>query len=800
MPTPQGVYQPSFGAGEISEELFGRVDLARYKSGAALLKNFFVSYQGGAISRPGTQFLNYAYDETKRVRMVPFIFSQEPGQSYALEFGHEYIRIWLDGELVLNAGLTVLVIATPYQDNDIRDLSFSQANDTMTITGREYEPRDFVRDTSHVDGWNLLQPTVFEPKIDPPTSVTVVNTQKTAGTAPSDTRFSYIVTSVGADGDESRSSTPGTVQGVNITAAEGTNKISWTAPAAGPAPDYYRIYRISPVVNTTITGTPPHGFIGTSRDVNFVDSNIIPDFTQGPPHGTGIRFDDTDDYPAVSTYFAQRKVYASTNNAPQTLFASKPGNFDNMDVGTPVNAGDALVLTLASTQANRIQFLQPVQGGLTVGTSGAIWNVANPFTPINNSADVLIEIGSAAIAPLPINFDLLYVEAHGGAVSTILYNQNGSATKVGQQLSVLANHLFQDKFGKNREVREWAWARTPHSVAWVVMTDGSLLSFTFLREQEVFAWAQHSTSGRFESVCVVPENGRDVAYFVVRRLRDAGGADWEERRMIERFVPRDNWVLSEDAWCVDAGLATSLTYPAADIEFENATGSGVGDTVVLKARGAGIFVGGDLNKIVRVGGGIGQVTTVTSSSRIKITISTPIPLLDSDIADFPVPSGSWSMTSKFSTVTGLSHLRGRTVAIVGDGEVMAAQVVPVGGSITLTKAVSRCVVGLPYTCQLKTLPLDISDGSIQGRRRRSYAVTAKIAKSRGLKIGPSFDELEDLDEKLPVVIPTQLLDGDWRTTIPPLVDTASQVHIEQSQPLPAIVLSVTPEVDVGDDA
>ena len=39
---PHLVAQASFNSGEWSPNLFARVDLAKYKAGAALLENFFV--------------------------------------------------------------------------------------------------------------------------------------------------------------------------------------------------------------------------------------------------------------------------------------------------------------------------------------------------------------------------------------------------------------------------------------------------------------------------------------------------------------------------------------------------------------------------------------------------------------------------------------------------------------------------------------------------------------------------------------------------------------------------------------
>jgi hypothetical protein len=54
MPAP--VIQPAFASGELAPSLYGRVDLAKFHVGAALLKNFFVDYRGGA--RTGRHLLH----------------------------------------------------------------------------------------------------------------------------------------------------------------------------------------------------------------------------------------------------------------------------------------------------------------------------------------------------------------------------------------------------------------------------------------------------------------------------------------------------------------------------------------------------------------------------------------------------------------------------------------------------------------------------------------------------------------------------------------------------------------------
>ena len=99
MATP--VIQKSFNSGEWAPQLYSRVDLEKYHSGAALLENFFVDYRGGASTRTGTQYILQAWNSVGQVRLIPFRASQSVG--YILEFGWHYIRFYYDKAPILEA-------------------------------------------------------------------------------------------------------------------------------------------------------------------------------------------------------------------------------------------------------------------------------------------------------------------------------------------------------------------------------------------------------------------------------------------------------------------------------------------------------------------------------------------------------------------------------------------------------------------------------------------------------------------------------------------------------------------------
>lgn len=103
MTTP--IMQHSFHAGEWAPQLNARVDLQKYHSAAALMRNFFVDYRGGASTRMGTRFIAQVKTSAKPVRLITFAASSTV--QYVLEFGDLYIRFYFGGQPILEAAKTI---------------------------------------------------------------------------------------------------------------------------------------------------------------------------------------------------------------------------------------------------------------------------------------------------------------------------------------------------------------------------------------------------------------------------------------------------------------------------------------------------------------------------------------------------------------------------------------------------------------------------------------------------------------------------------------------------------------------
>lgn len=103
-------FNRSFAGGEISPQLFSRIDLDKFQTGLALCQNMETLAQGPVQNRPGYQYvLAVKYSGAKTI-LLPFAYSTQ--QTFALEFGDSYIRFHTNGQTLLEPGLALSNVTT----------------------------------------------------------------------------------------------------------------------------------------------------------------------------------------------------------------------------------------------------------------------------------------------------------------------------------------------------------------------------------------------------------------------------------------------------------------------------------------------------------------------------------------------------------------------------------------------------------------------------------------------------------------------------------------------------------------
>lgn len=135
----------NMNGGEASPFVIGRADLQKYPNLSVLLENFIVRVQGSASKRPGFVRVKDVKDSTKKVNLVPYIYSVT--QSYVLEMGEGYIRYFANSGRLEVAGVPV-ENTTPYSQTDIFKLDYTQSLDVMYFVTGAYRPKELVRNSA----------------------------------------------------------------------------------------------------------------------------------------------------------------------------------------------------------------------------------------------------------------------------------------------------------------------------------------------------------------------------------------------------------------------------------------------------------------------------------------------------------------------------------------------------------------------------------------------------------------------------------------------------------------------------
>ena len=135
--------QPSFAGGEISPSLHGRVDSAAYGSWLKNAQNFYVHPQGGASNRPGTLYMGTAKLPAQACRVIPFVLGED--EAYVLELGEKYLRVYTSSGRLCTAQGKPYEIQTPYASNDLRNLNYTQYEQTLFLAHPQYPPKQLTR-------------------------------------------------------------------------------------------------------------------------------------------------------------------------------------------------------------------------------------------------------------------------------------------------------------------------------------------------------------------------------------------------------------------------------------------------------------------------------------------------------------------------------------------------------------------------------------------------------------------------------------------------------------------------------
>lgn len=758
----------------------------------------------------------------------------------------------------------VYTVTTPYVEADLPEIRFAQSADVVTIVHPTYVPYELARlsDTS----WTLTAIS-FGPAMSNPqgcsstagaagaivhrymvTAVAVdTNEESLPGQSPSGAGISAVtkaspavVTSAAhgfADGDSiyisgivgmtqinlrsfiiagvtantfelvSENSTTYDTYTSGGTAYQSSCKVAAAAPAtatpnviswssvAGSA--YYNIYKM---VNGLF------GYLGSALGTSFSDVGSTPDTTDSPAVFRNP-FNQSTKYPSCVAYLQQRLSFGNTNDNPEGVYASRSANYKNFSVSRPSQDDDSLTFALVGSKVNQVKHLFELGKPVMLTDSGewvcdgASDGIMKPsgINPRQQSYN-----GSSSRRPLIVGNTALYNQANSAIVRDLAYAFQKQGLD-GGDLTTFASHLID-----GYTISDWAYQKTPHSIIWCVRSDGELLSLTYNSEQQIIAWTHHDFDGTVENVCAVPEGSEYAVYLVVKRTVNSATKRYIERLSSRRISDIVDFI----------GMDCTLSYDGRNTASTTMTLSGgtnwdETETLTLTASAA-FFASTDetYNNKIFLTGSDGSIVRFTINHYTSTTVVTG--LADRTVASALRSAAVTTWSKAVTHISGLWHIEGKAVSIMGDGYVVASPnnedydaYTVTNGALVLDQPYAVVHIGLPFTVDLETLDIDTASGeSIASRMKHVGEVTIHVKDTRGIFIGGvNPDDVVDNTDDDPLLnlvplklrqyenyeAPNALQTGKITQNILPEWNSNGRVFIRQVDPLPVSILAVVPD-------
>ena len=658
----------------------------------------------------------------------------------------------------------VYKITTVFTADEVFDVQFTQLNDVIWLTHPNHPPQKLIRTTA--SSWTIADfAFVGGPFLDSNTNTaTTLSVSATQGT-------------------------------INVTAGTGKVVFTQSSSTLGHHNAFFAIGGLTVETNST-TGLKEVAYVKITHVINSYTATAtviknLPAVTATSNWAEGA-WSSVRGYPAKVTMQERRLWFARTNHEPQKEWGSKVFVFEDFALDTQSD-DDALNLPLSSTESNEIQWLAPGKS-LVAGTFGGAFvtnsGSTEPITPDNANASEEVGFGAEDIAPKKIGSLLYYIQRFGKKLREMFYNWELDTYKAADR-TILSPHILGDG------VVDMDVQQNPETILYCVLTSGTLATMTREVDQEVTAWARHTTAGTYTSIAIIPSQtaGYDEVWVIVERWING-----TQKKYVEFFedikVPdrQDKCLYLHSALSFDAYEATTTSSVTISLSASNGS-------VTLTSSSA-YFVGSHVTRTIRAINaagttvGEGTITATASTTSITLSITTTFNALSYAV-------GLWGMSVR--SVAGLSHLDAKTVGILADGQVDSLTKTIASATVTLTSLSFVVHVGLSYDQIIFTLPKEAGTqrGTAQGKMQRFNEISLKLNRStQNFKYGPDASNLDDINMAFTPTV-TTLYTG----ILPPQgggitmrggYTRGAKLYLKNSNPLPMEILSIMGSLDTAE--
>ena len=518
----------------------------------------------------------------------------------------------------------------------------------------------------------------------------------------------------------------------------------------------------------------------------------------------------TGENPRCVTFFEERLYWAGTDNQPQTIWASKSGDFLNMDQGTGLD-DESVEFTLATDDVNVIRWLK-ASDVLLIGTVGGEFKLhgnGNPVTPSNVRVVQETKYGSSGVTPVTSGRAVLFNQRATKKLRQMIFDLNVEGF-VAPDLTILAEDITGDG------IISMAYQQEPDSIIWAVRADGTLIGLTYQRDQQVVAWHQHPVGGYFGEATITVSDAANIAVGATITITRSDGttevmtATNDDPTTANKFSVGGSRTNNDVADNIAVGTGGVLGINAlSNLTAPNPAAAVI--TVTDQSNGLGAFTlaSSDSTRlaVTNQGQAIAESVAVIPSAdgladelwvSVKRTINGStvryVEYLDPTIF---VDSGLKYSGVSATAFSGLGHLEGQSVQILGDNAVYPNKIVT-SGSVSLSAGVTTAYIGLPYPTEIVTLPPEVpqKDGASFGKKKSWSRVILNLYQTLGISVNGNQLILRTGGD--PMDSPPPTFTGQHDVTNLGWKESDSSLTIKQEQPLGMTLISLTGELNVSD--
>jgi len=724
----------SYAGGELAPSLAARADLAKYTTGLKTCKNFVVHRHGGVSNRAGTRYVGSCKTSSSNVKLVRYV-SEVPGESVLIEAGSGYLRFWQNGAQVEVSGVAAYSGATDYVPGDLVSSGGVNYYCIADSTGDAPPNASF---------WYPLSGSIYE-----------IPTPFTATGLFHATQSGRIITLTHQNDDPQDLVFQALTRWVlvpvdTVPKVEAPTNLAFSTPPAAGARNFGYI----------VTAAAPFTYEESESSNQLVNAACAAP-TPDVPHA--LEWDVTLTPPITGDASPEYYVYCDPyGNGTYGFIGTATGaaTFNNPGLTPDFNITPALPQARFNVSGDR---------PATCGYHGQRRWFAN-------TDDVPDGMFGSRIG-FPDNF----------GISSPLQDDDAINTRIA---------------GNNSHAVRWLVALKEL----LVMTDGGewrMLGAGGIIAPNTIAFDQETYVGVSRDVAPVVV-GNSVLYV---QARNSIVRDLSFDQAVEGLAGRDLTIFASHLfdgyeivsidyaqvpdstiWCVrNDGTLLGLTYVKEQDVWgwhKHTTQSGqFNDVCVIGEEGADV-----LYCIVARNFGSGVVRYIE-----KLETRT---IIDFNEQAFFCDSGLSYSGAPVSAVSGLDHLAGQALDVVGDGVYLGRRTVS-AGSISLGGSYSDVHAGLPIDAEIETLDLDVHGTPSRPAKKRVQTISVIVdASTRGFSAGPSGTQLSAYVTP-PGVSTAAAFTGTVEMNLRSSFNDNGRVVLRPTSALPLTVLSIIPHTEMG---